>query len=92
MHMYWNFNRKGMKREILISFPQMQTRWFTGGGYDSKVDDASMCAREGNGEPTNCVTGQLLQVENLGISPPGQPGFLCQRKLDFSARTVEIFM
>ena len=72
----------------------MQTRWFTGGGggYDSKVDDASMCAREGNGEPTNCVTGQLLQVENLGISPPGQPGFLCQRKLDFSARTVEIFM
>ena len=49
-----------------------------------------ICAREGNGEPTNCVTGQLLQVDAGDFS--ASTTWIRRPKLDFSAKdNVDFF-
>ena len=90
------------KREITFPHADFQRKgWFSRWWLWGLVDDASsICAREGNGEPTNCVTGQLLQVDlhrqgflrQDNLDTPMKTGFLRQDNIDFFANTNWIFL
>ena len=67
--------------------------WLWGGGWRKQricARGTHICAREGNGEPTNCVTGQLLQVDAGDFS--ASTTWIRRPKLDFSAKdNVDFF-